>query len=164
MATESCDLRTQADALRRGADRFTLLRLRVSNTILEATRSEDPTTRRIAEETHDRWTSEEYVELGRIASGLRSSAKLLEQCATTRERTSGRRMGGYGGAGFLGRGDDAHRHVGEVARFVGTQHGASIGGFPLSAAAEIGFLPHPSHTLGAITPDYEDDEDADEES
>ncbi|MCT1774815.1 hypothetical protein [Brachybacterium sp. p3-SID957] len=158
-------LRDHADALRRAADRFTLLRLRVSNAVLEVTRSSDPRTRRIGEDLREQWSSEQYAELGRIATGLRASARRLDEQATVLERSSGRRMGGYAGAGFLGRGDDARHHVDEVARFVGaqhfagTQHGASIGGFPLSPQAEEGFLPHPSHAVGAVTPDYEDQSD-----
>lgn len=164
MTSDPRALRDHADALRRAADRVTLLRLRVSNAILEVTRSDDEAARRTAEDVHERWTTEEYTRLGRIATGLRTSARQLEEQATSLERTSGRRMGGYGGAGFLGRGDEARYHVVDLARFVGTQHGASIGGDPLvpqtgRLETSGGFLPHPSDTLGAPTPDYEDEAD-----
>lgn len=162
MTSDPRALRDHADALRRAADRLTLLRLRVSNLILEVTRSADTASRRTAEVVHERWTTEEYAQLGRIATGLRTSAKQLDDQATSLERATGRRMGGYSGAGFLGRGDEARHHVVEVARFVGTQHGASIGGDPLLPQSDrhqepAGFLPHPSDTLGAPTPDYEDE-------
>lgn len=164
MRSDSRDLRGHADSLRRAADRLTLLRLRLANTISEVSRSEDPTARRIGEQIHERWNAREYAELGRVVTGLRTSAGRLEEIATTQERSSGRRLGGYTGAGFLGRGDDAHLHVGEVARHVGEgagfdggQHGASIGGFPLVPQADETFLPHPSHTLGTDTPDYDED-------
>ena len=71
-------------------------------------------------------------------------------------RTSGRRLGGYAGAGFLGRGEEASRHVHDVAAFVGTRHGASIGGYPLLPEAGRAAPAHPSHALGAVTPEYED--------
>lgn len=152
-------LRDHADALRRAADRFTLMRLRVSNVILEVSRSEDPAARQIGEDVRERWSSQEHAELGRVASGLRASAQRLDAQATALERATGRRMGGYSGAGFLGRGDDARQHVGDVAMFFGTQRGASIGGFPLAPPVEASFLPHPSHTVGAVTPDYDDPSD-----
>ncbi|APX34338.1 hypothetical protein BH708_18315 [Brachybacterium sp. P6-10-X1] len=161
MTADPRQLREHAAVLRHGADRLTLLRLRLANTIVDVTRSGDATTRRIGEEVRERWTDQPYLELGRIAAGLRASARRLDRIATVGERTSGRRLGGYEGAGFLGRGDDAHRHVGEVAEFVGTARGASIGGFPLVPAADEGLLAHPSHTLGVATPAY--DEDADQE-
>jgi hypothetical protein len=66
-------------------------------------------------------------------------------------------MGGYTGAGFLGRGEEASRHVHEVASFVGTEHGASIGGYPLQPSAQEGLLAHPSYALGIETPDFEDE-------
>src|SRR5699024_1076372 len=113
--------------------------------------------RALGERVHERWTLEEYPELGRIATGLRSSARRLDAAAVAAERSTGRRLGGYAGAGFLGRGDEAHRHVADVAAFVGTAQGASIGGFPLLPGDEEGFLTHPSHTLGIATPDYEGD-------
>lgn len=162
-------LRDHADALRRAADRFTLLRLQVASALLEIARSSDEKDRS-AQELRERWTTREDAELGRIATGLRAGAKQLDEQALALERSSGRRMGGYGGAGFLGRGDQARHHVDEVARFVGTQHGAMIGGFPLAdaegpaqerplhpGAQPIAFLPHPSHTLGEATPDYDED-------
>src|SRR5690606_1096856 len=104
----------------------------------------DPSVRAVGEQAHERWTLEQYPELGRIARGLRTSAKQLDAVALGAERSSGRRLGGYAGAGFLGRGDDAHRHVEEVAAFVGTEHGASIGGFPLMPSLDEGLLAHPS--------------------
>lgn len=163
MTADPRDLRRQAASMRRAADRFTLLRLRLATTIAEVGRSADPVVRRIGAETHDHWIGTEYAQLGRIAGGLRSGARHLEDTATSAERTSGRRLGGYAGAGFLGRGDEAPAHVGEVAQFVGTaagtatQHGASIGGLPLEPAAGDSVLTHPSHTLGIETPDYDDE-------
>ncbi|WP_193104819.1 hypothetical protein [Brachybacterium sp. FME24] len=158
MTSDLRQLRGHAGALRRGADRLTLLRLRLSNAIVDVTRSEDRGARRIGDRIHEHWTAQEYTELGRIAAGLRASARRLDEVATARERTAGRRLGGYSGAGFLGRGDDAHRHVVEVAEFVGTAQGASIGGYPLVPLAEDGFLAHPSHTLGIDTPDYAEED------
>ena len=165
MTATSRHLRGHAGALRRAADRLTLLRLRLSNTIGDVASSEDPTARRIGEEIHERWSTREYAGLGRIVTGMRSSAAQLEEIATATERSAGRRLGGYAGAGFLGRGEEAHRHVdevarqvGEVVRFDGGQHGASIGGFPLVPPAAEGHLPHPSHTLGTQTPDYGGDD------
>lgn len=157
MTSDPRQLRAHAAALRHGADRLTLLRLRLANTIVDVTRSEDPATRRLGEQIRECWTDQQYTELGRLAAGLRTSAKRLDEVAVADERTSGRRLGGYQGAGFLGRGDDAHRHVGEVAEFVGTTRGASIGGFPLVPSVEEGLLAHPSHTLGIDTPAYDED-------
>lgn len=156
MTSDPCELRGQAAALRRAADRLTILRLRLSDTIADAARAEDAATRELGARLHARWRGTEYPELGRIAGGLRSSAAVLEEVAVRVERRSGRRLGGYAGAGFLGRGDDALRHVGDVAGFVGTQHGARIGGFPLLPTSAEGFLAHPSHTLGIETPDYDE--------
>ncbi|HLQ80754.1 MAG TPA: hypothetical protein VK122_06630 [Brachybacterium sp.] len=157
MTADPRAMRGQADALRRAADRLTILRLRLANTVVDLSGAEDAATRALGERVHERWTLEEYPELGRIATGLRSSARRLDAAAVAAERSTGRRLGGYAGAGFLGRGDEAHRHVADVAAFVGTAQGASIGGFPLLPGDEEGFLTHPSHTLGIATPDYEGD-------
>ena len=156
MTADPHAMRGQADALRRAADRLTILRLRLANTVVDLSRAEDHATRALGERVHERWTLEEYPELGRIATGLRASARRLDAAAVAAERSTGRRLGGYAGAGFLGRGDEAHRHVADVAAFVGTQQGASIGGFPLLPGDEDGFLAHPSHTLGIDTPDYDE--------
>ncbi|ASK66500.1 hypothetical protein CFK39_12525 [Brachybacterium avium] len=156
MTADARSLRRQADSLRRAADRLTILRLRLANTIVDLTRAEDRGTRMLGEEIHEHWMQEHYPELGRIAGGLRASARRLDATAVAAERSTGRRLGGYAGAGFLGRGDDAHRHVADVAAFVGTEQGASIGGFPLLPGAEDGFLAHPSHTLGIDTPEYDE--------
>lgn len=166
MSADPRALRGLADAQRRAADRLTLLRLRLANTLAEVARSEDPATRRTGERIHERWTLEEHAELGRVATGLRAAARRLDEAAVVAERSSGRRLGGYLGAGFLGTGDDAHRHVHDVvshmgvASFGGTDHGASIGGFPLRPSAEEGLLAHPSsvhpsHSLGIETPDFD---------
>lgn len=156
MIADPHELRGHAAALRRAADRLTLLRLRLANSLVDVTLSEDPGIRGIGEEIHERWTLDQYPELGRVASGMRSSARQLEGVAVAAELSSGRRLGGYSGAGFLGRGDDAHRHVQDVAAFVGTEHGASIGGYPLLPSADESLLAHPSHTLGIDTPDYDE--------
>ena len=156
MTVDPRALRGHADALRRAADRLTLLRLRLANTLVDLTGAEDEGTRAVGEGLHEHWTLVEYPELGRIASGLRASARRLESTAVAAERSTGRRLGGYAGAGFLGRGDEAHRHVADVAAFVGTEQGASIGGYPLLPGAEEDFLAHPSHTLGIETPDYDE--------
>lgn len=158
MTSDPRQLRGQAGALRRGADRLTLLRLRLAKAIVETTRSEDPAVRRIGVAVHEQWSRGEYAELGRLAVVLRAGARLLDVVAVEGERTSGRRLGGYSGAGFLGRGDDAHRHVRDVAGFVGTAHGASIGGFPLVPGLAGAALAHPSHTLGIDTPDYDEED------
>lgn len=156
MTADPRSMRGQAEALRRAADRLTILRLRLANSIVDLSGAEDDGIRQLGEEIHERWTQQEYPELGRIASGLRASARRLEAAAVAAERSAGRRLGGYAGAGFLGRGDEAHLHVADVAAFVGTEQGASIGGFPLLPGAEEGFLTHPSHTLGIDTPDYDE--------
>lgn len=156
MHAETRSMRDQAQTLRRAADRLTLLRLRLGNTITELSGAEDVQLRGIGEEIREHWAAEENPELGRIASGLRASARRLDAAALTAERASGRRLGGYAGAGFLGRGDEAHLHVEDVAEFIGTSQGASIGGFPLMPGAEDGFLAHPSHTLGISTPDFDE--------
>lgn len=156
MTADPHEMRGHAAALRRAADRLTILRLRLANSLVDVTLSEDREAREIGEQIHERWTLDQYPELGRIASGLRAGAKQLDGAAVAAERSSGRRLGGYSGAGFLGRGDDAHRHVQDVAAFVGTEHGASIGGFPLLPNASEGLLAHPSHTLGIDTPDYDE--------
>lgn len=156
MTSDPRQLRGQAGALRHGADRLTLLRLRLAKAIVETTRAEDLRVRRIGVGIHEQWSRREYVELGRLATALRAAATLLDAVAVARERTSGRRLGGYSGAGFLGRGDDARRHVGTVSGFVGTTHGASIGGFPLVPGIAGAAPVHPSHTLGIETPDYDD--------
>ncbi|ATG52684.1 hypothetical protein CFK38_14985 [Brachybacterium vulturis] len=157
MTADPRSMRGQAEALRRAADRLTILRLRLANAIADLSIAEEGGTRQVGAEIHEHWTREEYPELGRIASGLRASARRLDATAIAAERSTGRRLGGYTGAGFLGRGDEAHRHVADVAAFVGTQQGASIGGFPLLPGAEEGILAHPSHTLGIDTPDYDED-------
>ena len=156
MTADPRAMRGHADALRRAADRLTLLRLRLANTVVDLSAAEDGATRELGERIHERWILREYPELGRIASGLRASARRLDAAAVAAERSTGRRLGGYSGAGFLGRGDEAHRHVADVAAFVGTAQGASIGGYPLLPEQEDGVLAHPSHTLGIDTPDYDD--------
>lgn len=158
--TDISALRAHAAELRRAADRFSLIRLRLGNVIARARDSDDADVRAIARDLHEHWTAVEFTELGRIATGLRTSAKRMEGAAIQIERSGGRRLGGYAGAGFLGRGDDARRKVQQVARFVGSRHGAGIGwttvetGSDLSPDAGESFLPHPSHTLGAATPGY----------
>lgn len=156
MTADPRSMRGQSEALRRAADRLTILRLRLANAIVDLSGAEDDGIRLLGEEIHEHWTVQEYPELGRIASGLRASARRLDAIAVAAERSTGRRLGGYGGAGFLGRGDEAHLHVADVAAFVGTEQGASIGGFPLLPGSEDGFLTHPSHTLGIATPDYDE--------
>lgn len=156
-------LREQAAQLRRAADRFSLMRLRLSGSIAQITESGDPRTRAVGEEIREHWSAEEYAELGRVAAGLRESARRLDELALAHERSTGKRMGGYAGAGFLGKGRAASRRVDEVAQFVGSRSGASIGGYPLAPNAVSGseagaaFMPHTSHSLGAPTPDYDDD-------
>lgn len=156
MSPDPRALREQAAALRRAADRLTLLRLRLAHVIVEVSRAQDVGTQELGEQIHERWTAQQYPELGRIAGGLRGAARRLDEAALVAERRSGRRLGGYAGAGFLGRGDEARRHVQDVAAFVGTRHGASIGGFPLLPGADQGLLAHPSHTLGIDTPAYDE--------
>lgn len=157
MTADARALRGLADAQRHAADRLTLLRLRLANTLADAVGAEDPRLREIGTRIHERWILQEHPELGRVATGLRAAAKRLEEAAVLAERRSGRRMGGYAGAGFLGRGEEASRHVREVASFVGTEHGASIGGYPLRPSAQDGLLAHPSYTLGIETPDFDDE-------
>lgn len=151
-------LRGQAAAMRRAADRFTLMRLRLANSIAETASSPDAPTRDFSEDLRHRWNDEEYIELGRIARSLRTGAKELDAAATGLERTTGRRLGGYQGAGFLGRGQEAQHHVADVAHFVGSQQGASIGGFPLPAGPAVSPAPSLADTLGIPTPDYDEDE------
>ena len=156
MTPEPSGLRGQAAAMRRAGDRLTLLRLRLSNAIAALSAQEEPGARALGERIRESWTGSASPELGRIAAALRGSAKHLETVAVAGERTSGRRLGGYAGAGFLGRGEEASRHVHDVAAFVGTRHGASIGGYPLLPEAGRAAPAHPSHSLGAVTPEYED--------
>lgn len=159
-------LREQAAAMRRAGDRLTLLRLRVANAIAAVCTAEDPAARELGEEIHEAWTDGASAELSRFSASLRSAAKRLETAAVAGERTSGRRLGGYSGAGFLGRGAEASHHVHDVAAFVGTRHGASIGGYPLLPEAQAGsgsgagpVAPaHPSDSLGIATPAYEDED------
>lgn len=154
-------LRDQAAQLSRAADRFSLLRLRIAHSIARVSDSEDPGTRSFGEQIRAHWSAEEYAEIGRIAVGLRASARRLLEIAVAQERASGKRMGGYQGAGFLGRGEAARERVGEVAEFAGSLRGASIGGFPIAPSSGTGetgaFMPHASHALGAPTPDYEEE-------
>lgn len=157
MSGDAPALRALADAQRRAADRLTLLRLRLANTLAGAAGAEDARLRAIGVQVHERWTLEEHPALGRVATGLRAAATRLEDAAIAAERRSGRRLGGYAGAGFLGRGDEAGRHVREVASFLGTEHGASIGGYPLRPSGRDALLAHPSSTLGTRTPDFDDE-------
>lgn len=153
---EPSALRGQAAAMRRAGDRLTLLRLRVANAIAAACAAEDLDARALGEQIHESWTEGASAELGRIAAALRGAAKRLETAAVAGERTSGRRLGGYAGAGFLGRGEEASHHVHDVAAFVGTRHGASIGGYPLLPEPGRVASAHPSDSLGIATPEYED--------
>lgn len=156
MTADPRAVRRHAADLRRAADRLTILRLRLANLLVGLTQVEEAALRELGGRIHERWTLEQYPELGRIAGGLRVSAKQLDAVALAAERSSGRRLGGYSGAGFLGKGDEAHLHVADVAAFVGTEHGASIGGFPLLPSVDEGLLAHPSHTLGIDTPEYDE--------
>lgn len=160
MAARAHDLHQQAEAIRHAADRLTLLRLRLARTLSESAASAAsaesagspasagsaapaaPATGdegRGAEEILERWTAEQYPQLGSVVGQLRRRAASLEDAARCSERSSGRRLGGYAGAGFLGRGDDAREHVTSVAQSIGAsvlsgaEHGASIGGYPLEA-------------------------------
>lgn len=156
MSADPRELRAHAAALRRGADRLTLVRLRLTNTVVELTRAEGEATRTLGEQVHEQWTLQQHPALGRVASGLRARAKQLDAAALEAERRSGRRLGGYAGAGFLGTGDDAHQHLEAVAGFVGARHGASIGGFPMRPRPDEAPPAHPSHSLGIDTPVYEE--------
>src|SRR5690625_7322042 len=98
MSSTSRQLRDHAGALRRAADRLTLLRLRLSNTIGEVSRSEAPVTRRLDEEIHERWSRGEYAERGRIVTGRRSSAGQLEEIATEADGSGRQGLGGSCGA------------------------------------------------------------------
>src|SRR5699024_8741292 len=66
MTADPRAMRGQADALRRAADRLTILRLRLANTVVDLSGAEDAATRALGERLHERWTLEEYPELGRI--------------------------------------------------------------------------------------------------
>lgn len=158
------DLRHHASALRRGADRLTLLRLRVSHGLgALAGSGPDPSGadgpaagEALGEDLLEQWTEGAYPALGRAAAMLRGRAGELVRHAERIERRSGRRLGGYAGAGFLGRGEEAGRHVRAVARFVGAEQGAGIGGFPLPGGATPAPL-HVSDDLGQSTPDELED-------
>src|SRR5690606_5591273 len=113
---------------RRAADRLTLLRLRLARGMSALAEGEGTST------VHERWVQEVYPALGRATQELRVRRRLLEQQADAAERAGGRRMGGYQGAGFLGRGDRAREQIRQVVDFRGHQLGASIGGWPLAAA------------------------------
>lgn len=156
------DLRHHASALRRGADRLTLLRLRVSHGLgalagsrpeAEPSGADGPAAgEAVGEDLLEQWSEGAYPALGRAAAMLRGRAGELERHAERIERRSGRRLGGYAGAGFLGRGEEAGHHVRAVARFVGAEQGAGIGGFPLTGGATPAAL-HVSDDLGQATPD-----------
>lgn len=158
------DLRHHASALRRGADRLTLLRLRVSHGLgalagsaPEPSGADDPAAGEApGEDLLEQWSEGAYPALGRAAAMLRGRAGELERHAERIERRSGRRLGGYAGAGFLGRGEEAGHHVRAVARFVGAEQGAGIGGFPLPGGATPAPL-HVSDDLGQATPDELED-------
>lgn len=150
------DLRHHASALRRGADRLTLLRLRVSHGLgalagsgPEPSGADGPAA---GEDLLEQWSEGAYPALGRAAAMLRGRAGELERHAERIERRSGRRLGGYAGAGFLGRGEEAGHHVRAVARFVGAEQGAGNCGFPLPGGAAPAPL-HVSDDLGQSTPD-----------
>lgn len=164
MAGRPQDLRTLAEAHRRAADRLTLLRLRLTRGMSDLTGTGRPagTAAPVQEElaaARARWVEEVSPALGRTAQDLRALRLRLEQQADAAERAGGRRMGGYQGAGFLGRGDRAREQVRQVAEFPGHRLGASIGGWPLPAAGTGPAMPHPSDVLGAGTPAYEDEDD-----
>lgn len=149
--------RDLAQSLRRGADRLSMIRLRVNRAIAES--AGEDRARVALDSVRPRWTRELDPEIGRVARGMRVAAESLEQRAQEAERAGGRRMGGYGGAGYLGSGDRAVEQIPAVTSFRGSSSGASIGGFPLAPATpQPAFLPHPSQTLGEPTPDYEDEE------
>lgn len=158
------DLRHLASALRRGADRLTLLRLRVSHGLgalagsaPESSGADGPAAGEApGEDLLEQWSEGAYPALGRAAAMLRGRAGELERHAERIERRSGRRLGGYAGAGFLGRGEEAGHHVRAVARFVGAEQGAGIGGFPLPGGATPAPL-HVSDDLGQATPDELED-------
>ncbi|GAA1721025.1 hypothetical protein [Brachybacterium phenoliresistens] len=150
MAAAPDDLHRLAAAHRRAADRLTLLRLRLARgmSALEGG------------VVHETWVEEVYPGIGALVRALRADHDRLEAEAAAAERASGRRMGGYAGAGFLGRGDRAREQVEQVRQviaFRGHDLGASIGGYPLSPRGRA-VPPHPSETLGAATPGYEDED------
>ncbi len=120
-------LRAQAVQLRRAADRISLLRLRITNTFAQGTGSGNEPAREIYTDLQQRWNTVQYSALGTIGTTLRRSAKALDSRALAAERSSGRRLGGYAGAGFLGSGREASVRVSEVVRSIGADHGASIG-------------------------------------
>ncbi|MGY5763992.1 hypothetical protein ACXET9_02165 [Brachybacterium sp. DNPG3] len=158
MGTSTSDLRRQAAALRRAADRMTLLRLRLSASLTRLADVEEPAAARSGAALRARWNQQEDVELGRVVAGLRSCAAHLETAATAGERASGRRMGGYQGAGFLGRGDEAVAQVWSAVHPEAGAQGALIGGFPLRPEAEgMRFLPQVSRSLGEPTPEFDDE-------
>lgn len=161
-------LHAQATALRRSADRLALLRLRLNASLAALTASTQQSTSQAGKALHEQWTNEQHPLVGAAITQLRALAQDLDEAALAQERSSGRRMGGYAGAGFLGRGTQARQEVQRVHRFVGSQHGQSIG-WGSGTPDELGRVatvlpshrgpaqPHPSQLLGESTPPYEDD-------
>ncbi|MFC0675847.1 hypothetical protein [Brachybacterium hainanense] len=154
-------LRELAAAQGRAADRITLLRLRLAR-VLSSAAATGPEGGRLQAD----WLHRVYPRLGELSRALRVSQEDLRRHADRLERGRGRRLGGYAGAGFLGRGDRAREQVRQVAAdggFRGHSLGASIGGYPLGAARVRPALPHPSEALGVGTPVYEDEDGPSEE-
>lgn len=158
MSMSTSDLRHQAAALRRAADRVTLLRLRLSASLTSLASAADAGAGHSGDALRERWSQHEDLELGRVVTGLRSCARHLDDVAVAGERAEGRRMGGYQGAGFLGRGDEAIAQVWSIAHLAGGAQGALIGGAPLGGdPQEVRFLPQVSHRLGEATPEFDGD-------
>jgi len=148
------DLHELAAEHRRAADRLTLLRLRLARGMSALDGGAG------GGAVHEAWVEEVYPGIGALVRSLRAGHDRLEAAAASAERASGRRMGGYAGAGFLGRGDRAREQVEQVLQviaFRGHDLGASIGGYPLSPRGRA-VAPHPSEALGAATPGYEDED------
>lgn len=158
MTGSAHDMRRQAAAMRREADRLGMLRLRLSSAFVSLRGSDDAGAAAVGSRLHGHWTAEEYAALGRISQRLRAMATSLEESADAQERTHGRRLGGYAGAGFLGRGQEARQQVDRVREFLGSHHGMEIGWG--ESIAPVGGEParptaHASHALGeaAVTAD-----------
>ncbi len=147
-------VRELAQTFRRAADRLVLLRLRLAH------RLAGPTDAAEAAGPLGRWSPEHAPRLGELAGRLRGASRALLDAAEAIERTHGSRLGGYGGAGYLGSGDEAVRRLRASTRQPRERSGTGevLGGLAAGLGAPV--LPGraASHRLGLPTPEPRDEE------
>lgn len=121
-------LRALADRCRRAADRLVLLRLRLARTVGDSGLGE----------ASDAWVHGIHPAVAAESSRLHRHAATLREAADRVEQECGVRLGGYGGAGYLGAGSPRPDHVREVAGSLGARSGADLGAplRPTGAARE----------------------------